>query len=45
MMLMEGDRDLATDFSTEVERVFHRHYLGNLSEIPPFVRLESEVFS
>ena len=42
MKLEDEGRDLETHFETEVESVFHQHYLGSLSEPPPFVRLESE---
>ena len=44
MRLEDEGRDLDTHFETEVESVFHRYYLGSLSEPPPFVRLESEDF-
>jgi hypothetical protein len=33
-----------TDFDAEVEKHFNEHYLANLGESPPFVRLESEDF-
>ena len=33
-----------THFAAEVESLFARYYLDNLSGLPPFVRLESEDF-
>ena len=42
MQLEDEGRDQETHFETEVENVFHRYYLGGLSEPPPYVRLESE---
>ena len=44
MKLEDEGRDLETDFGTELESVFDRHYLASLSGPPPFVRLESKDF-
>ena len=44
MQLEDEGRDQETHIETEVKSVFDRHYLGNFSEPPPFVRLESEDF-
>ena len=46
MNLEDEGRYLRTDFETEVESIFDRYYLGGLqvSETPPFVRLEGEYF-
>ena len=44
MKLEDEGRDQETHIETEVESVFDRHYLGGLSEPPPFVRLESKDF-
>ena len=44
MKLEDEGRDVETHFETEVESVFDRYYLGGLSELPSFVRLESEDF-
>jgi hypothetical protein len=44
MKLEDEGRDPKTDLDAEVERVFERYYLANLSESSPFVRLEREDF-
>ena len=44
MQLEDEGRDPKTHLKTEVESVFNQHCLGNLSDPPPFVRLESEDF-
>jgi hypothetical protein len=44
MKLEDQDQLPGADFDTEVERIFHEHYLANLEGSPPFVRLESENF-
>jgi hypothetical protein len=42
--LEDQHHDQETQLDAEVESVFNRHYLANLTGPPPFIRLESEVF-
>ena len=46
MKLEDEGHDPETHFETEEKSVFDQYYLGGLqvSETPPFVRLESEYF-
>jgi hypothetical protein len=44
MKLEDEGRDPKTDLDAEVERIFERYYLANLSQPSPFVRLEREDF-
>jgi hypothetical protein len=44
IMLEDQHRGQETQLDAEVENIFNRHYLANLTGPPPFIRLESEAF-
>jgi hypothetical protein len=43
--LEDEDRDQETQLDVEVESVFNQYYLDSLTGPPPFIRLESDIFT